>query len=359
MLIGDASTTEEEIVSPPEHELVGAGEHRERLPRRLVDRSARTAALALLLGLVAAAAGLDAAAARADTAVIPAGAPDPWTDPSHQGALERFASNVASTIAGRQVSVRCEDQATWTALNPSQDESNVVGFVAKPPHSTATTVTRWHYVWRWHVVHKKRTRYRAKVSYTVVLTHADTFVKSATTIELSPTVCLPLQQFGEASSKPTRCQPGTEVPVPCFVGSPTSAAPGICQDDALTVCYATATDWSQTFYTAYGSYAQALLALAHESIHLQQAVAGAVVPADSLVESQAECSGMQWTARVAEQFGDSPDDAQTIAAFFWLIAYPNEARATDSYSLAHPYWSADCKPGGPLDARPAGSTVWP
>ena len=68
---------------------------------------------------------------------------------------------------------------------------------------------------------------------------------------------------------------------------------------------------------------------------------------------------MQWTARVAEQFGDSPDDAQTIAAFFWLIAYPNEAQAIDSYSVAHPYWSADCKPGGPLDARPAGSTVWP
>jgi hypothetical protein len=63
---------------------------------------------------------------------------------------------------------------------------------------------------------------------------------------------------------------------------------------------------------------QALLTLAHESIHLQQATAGAVVPADSLVESQAECSGMQWTARVAEQFGDSPDDAQSIADYFWL-----------------------------------------
>jgi hypothetical protein len=220
-------------------------------------------------------------------------------------------------------------------------------------------VTRWHYVWRWHVVHGKRTRYRRKVSYTTVIKHADTFVSSATTIELSPQVCQPLQQFGEANVKPTKCQPGTAAPIPCFVGSPTSDFPGICQDAALTVCYATATDWSQDYYTAYDSYAQALLTLAHESIHLQQATVGAPVPPDSLVESQAECSGMQWTARVAEQFGDSPDDAQAIAAYFWLIDYPDEASASDPYSLAHPYWSADCKPAGPLDIRPAGSTLWP
>jgi hypothetical protein len=319
----------------------------------------KVAALALLLGVVVVLTGVAAAAARADTAVIPVGTPDPWSDPAHQGALERFASSVASTIAGRAVSVRCEDPASWNALNPSTGGSDVIGFVAIPPHSTTTTVTRWHYVWRWHVVHGKRTRYRRRVSYTAVVTHPDTFVVSATTMELSPTVCLPLQAFGEANVKPTRCQPGTPSPVPCFVGSPTSQPPGICEDATLTVCYATATDWSDPFFTAYASYAQALLTLAHESIHLAQATAGAPVPPDSLVESQAECSGMQWTARVAEQFGDSPDDAQTIAAFFWLIGYPNEAHASDSYSLARPYWSADCKPGGLLDIRPAGSAVWP
>ena len=311
-----------------------------------------------LFVVVAVLAGVGAAAARADTAVIPAGTPDPWSDPAHQGVLERFASNVASTIVGRAVAVHCEDQATWNALNPS-DAANVAGFVNTPPHSTTTTVTHYRYVWRWHVVHGKRVRYRRKVSYTTVTTHADIFTRSATTMELSPEVCQPLQQFGEAGSKPTKCQPGTPAPVPCFTGSPTNDFPGICEDAALTMCYATATDWSDGYFMAYDTYAQALLTLAHESIHLQQGTAGLPVPPNSLVESQAECSGMQWTARVAEQFGDTPDDAETIAAYFWLIGYPNEANNSDSYSLAHPYWSADCKPGGPLDIRSAGSTVWP
>lgn len=317
------------------------------------------AAIALVLGLAAAAAGVGAAAARADTAVIPAGTPDPWSDPSHQGVLERFAATVASTIAGRPVLVRCEDQASWNALNPNQDPAHVTGFVTKPPHSTTTTVTRSRYVWRWHVVHGKRVRYRRKVTYITVVTHADQFVSSATTIELSPAVCLPLQQFGEAASKPTKCQPGTATPVPCFVGTSTSSAPGVCEDEAQTTCYATATDWNDAFFRAYDSYAEALLTLAHESIHIQQSTIGATVPADTLVESQAECSGLQWTARVAQQFGDSPDDARSIAAFFWLIYYPSEQAYSDPYSLAHPYWSADCKPGGALDIRPTGATDWP
>jgi hypothetical protein len=318
----------------------------------------KLAVLISLFVVVAVLAGVGAAAARADTAVIPAGTPDPWTDPAHQGVLERFASNVASMIVGRPVAVRCEDQATWNALNPT-DAANVAGFVNTPPHSTTTTVTHYRYVWRWHVVHGKRVRFRRKVSYTTVVTHADIFTRSATTLELSPQVCQPLQQFGEASSKPTKCQPGTPAPVPCFTAIPTTEFPGICEDTALTMCYATATDWSDDYFAAYDSYAQALLTLAHESIHLVQGTAGSTVPPNSLVESQAECSGLQWTARVAEQFGDTPDDAETIAEYFWLIGYPNEANNSDSYSLAHPYWSADCKPGGPLDIRPAGSTVWP
>ena len=83
------------------------------------------------------------------------------------------------------------------------------------------------------------------------------------------------------------------------------------------------------------------------------------MPADSIVEAQAECSGMQWVARVAEQFGDTPDDAQSLAEYFWLLDYPADETATDPYSLLRPYWSADCKPGGALDIRPAGSTDWP
>jgi hypothetical protein len=64
-------------------------------------------------------------------------------------------------------------------------------------------------------------------------------------------------------------------------------------------------------------------------------------------------------AQVAVQLGDSPDDAQQIADYAWLMVYPNKAKPTDAYSIQHPYWSPDCKPGGALDTRPVGSTVWP
>ena len=70
-------------------------------------------------------------------------------------------------------------------------------------------------------------------------------------------------------------------------------------------------------------------------------------------EAKADCYGMQWMPYVAEQLGDTPDDAQAIARWFWDKVYPL-SRPT------HPeYWSADCRPGGALDARPAGTTAWP
>ena len=297
----------------------------------------KPAVLISLFVVVAVLAGVGAAAARADTAVIPAGTPDPWTDPAHQGVLEKFASNVSSLIVGRPVSVRCEDQATWNALNPT-DAAIVAGFVNTPSHSTTTIVTHYRYVWRCTSC-MARVRYRRKISYTTAVTHADIFTTSASTIELSPQVCSPLQQFGEAASKPTKCQPGTPAPVPCFTGVPTTEFPGICEDTALTMCYGVATDWNDAFFEAYDSYAQALLTLAHESIHLVQGTAGLTVPPNSLVESQAECSGMQWTARVA-QFGDTPDDARRSPST-WLIGYPNEANNPDAYSLAQPVRSAD------------------
>jgi hypothetical protein len=64
-------------------------------------------------------------------------------------------------------------------------------------------------------------------------------------------------------------------------------------------------------------------------------------------------------AQVAVAFGDTPDDAQQIAEYAWLMDYPYKAHLTDAYSMQHPYWSADCRPGGPLDVRPPGTAVWP
>jgi hypothetical protein len=296
--------------------------------------------------------------AASDSVTIPPGSPDPWSDPAHHSPFEQLASTIAATIVGRQVAVRCEDQATWTALNPGSDASDVLGFVDEPPDSTTTRVTKYRYVWAFRKVHGKRTRYRRKMPYTTVLEHADIFTASANTIELSPQVCGPLQQFAELSTKPTKCAPNG-APVPCFLGTPTTDFPGVCTDASLTVCYSIANDWSEDYYNAYDGYAQALLTLAHESIHVIQGTEGKTVPPDTLVESQAECSGLQGMAEVAVQLGDSSDDAQQIADYAWVIVYPSKAHLTDAYAMLHPYWSADCTPGGALDTRAAGTTVWP
>ena len=310
---------------------------------------------AALLGAAAFAAGSAGASplAAADSVTVPPGSPDPWSDPGHHTSLEQLASTIASTIVGRPVTARCEDQGSWNALDVNGDSSKVLGFVKQPAHSTTTAVTKYRTVWAYHVVHRKRVRYRRRVPYTTLVTHADTFTASADTIELSPQVCGPLQQFAEASPKPTKCGG------PCFVGAPTASAPAICTDASETTCYSTANDWSDDYYAQYDDYAQALITLAHESIHVIQGTKGNAVPADTLIEAQAECSGMQRTALVAEQLGDTTDDAEAIADYLWLLTYPTEAHPTDAYSIQHPYWSADCAPGGPLDVRAPGTTLWP
>jgi hypothetical protein len=68
---------------------------------------------------------------------------------------------------------------------------------------------------------------------------------------------------------------------------------------------------------------------------------------------------MQRTALVAQQLGDTPDDAEAVADYLWLLTYPGEAHPDDPYSIQHPYWSMDCMPGGPLDVRAPGTTLWP
>src|SRR5262249_35311766 len=306
----------------------------------------RTSIVALVLVASLVAAGSSRAAplapsAAADSVTIPPGSPDPWSDPGHRSPLEQLASTIAAQIVGRPVAVRCEDQATWTQLNPGSDAADVLGFVMDPPDSTTTTITKYRYVWKYRIVHGKRQRYRKKVPYTTVVTHADEFTASANTIELSPQVCGPLQQFAEQSTKPTKCAPSGG-PVPCFIGTPTNDFPGLCTDSTLTTCYSIANDWSDDYYSAYDGYAQALLTLAHESIHIIQGTEGKTVPPDTLVESQAECSGLQWMGQVAVQLGDSADDAQQIADYTWLLVYPDKAKLSDAYSMQHPYWSADC-----------------
>jgi hypothetical protein len=119
-------------------------------------------------------------------------------------------------------------------------------------------------------------------------------------------------------------------------------------------CYSVAAS-GRSYWIAYSQYSVAILVLAHEAIHTQQAVAGRPGTASDLIETQADCSGMQWMRWVAEQLGASSDDGEAIANFFWHVEYPQAALQRTS----RPYWSADCHPGGKLDIRAADATAWP
>jgi hypothetical protein len=251
----------------------------------------------------------------ADTAPIPATASIPGTDPSHSTPLEQLASRIATHIAGRPVNVNCDGDAEWTSLvtQAGGDPAGESGFVA----------TQWLSTGR--------------------------LLSLSSTAQLAPEICWPLQQFAEATTKPTKCHLGSarlltrasSTLVPCYLGG------GRIASKKLTPAY----------WAAYDLDAIAILTLAHESIHLAGVVGGTlsngVAVGDPQAEAKADCFGMQWMPYVAEQLGDTPDDAQAIARYFWDKDYAL-SRAT------HPeYWSADCRPGGALDARTPGTTAWP
>lgn len=326
--------------------------------------------------LIAGASFVGVCGAAADTGVLPPGLPLPWTDPNHQSSLEQLISQIASHITGRPVSVRCEGQNDWDILTQQRGipAAETGGYVDGPLYWVSTR----------------------------------TFAGSADLAQLSPTVCLNLQNFAEATSKPTKCSATqartttvyktvrlkvrvrvyagrnwrrhgghefvtrlawrshrvaktitstvTEPPAPCFVGTPITqgtSIPGECRSSS---CFAVLTNEPQSYWTAYDRYAQAIVTLAHESIHMQQLVDGASVDAVlPTSETDAECYGIQWAPYVAEQLGATPDDGQAIAKWSFDIDYPALQGVTHNNS---PYWSADCHQDGPLDLTP-GDGVWP
>ena len=294
-------------------------------PKR-VPGTVRCALLAFTLALVAGT--LAPVVAHGDSAPIPASAALPGSDPSHQTPLELLASQIASHIAGRQVSVSCLDPSDWTTLVTAQggDPAGESGFVS----------TEWN---------------------------GDTgqLISLSTVAELSDSICLPLQQFATATTKPTKCLPAggarlagvrragrghvvkprpAPVPVPCYLGAGKTVAP-------MTPAY----------WLNYDEIAIAILTLAHESIHLSGIVGGTLsnglAVGDPQAEAKADCYGMQWMPYVAEQLGDTADDAQAIARFFWDKVYPLDQ------TLDARYWSPDCVPGGALDLHLPGATAWP
>ena len=291
-----------------------------------VPGSVRCALLALSLVLVAGA--FAPVVAHGDSAPIPASAALPGSDPSHQTPLELLASQIASHISGRQVSVSCLDPSDWTTL--------VTGQGGNPAGESGFVSTQWN-------------------------GSTGELVSLSSVAELSADICLPLQQFATATAKPTKClsaggarlagirrarthgakaaMPAT-VPVPCYLGAGKTAAP-------MTPAY-----WQN-----YENVAIAILTLAHESIHLSGIVGGTLsnglAVGDPQAEAKADCYGMQWMPYVAEQLGDTPDDAQAIARYFWDKVYPLDL------TLDPAYWSAQCVPGGALDLHLPGATAWP
>ena len=265
-----------------------------------------------------------ATGALGDTRAIPPSAALPWADPSHQSPLELLASRIASRIAGRIVSVRCESDGAWANLvtQAGGDPAGESGFVA----------TEWNGA-------------------------TGQLLSLSAVAELSSAICAPLQQFAAAAVKPTKCtvrrgaaaagprrdivsgspRPAT---VPCYLGAGRTAAP-----------------MPQAYWSDYANDAIAILTLAHESVHLGGTVGGmlanGLAVGDPQAEAKADCYGMQWMPYVVEQLGDTADDAHAIARYFWDEIYPRSLPAHAQY------WSADCRPGGALDERPSGTAAWP
>jgi hypothetical protein len=243
--------------------------------------------LALVCALLALAAGALVDEAGADRVTVSWDAPQPWAGGARTlTPIEVLASRIASRIAGHPVSVSCEGVPRFR----SSDGTDALGLVGVR-----------------------------------VNTQTGTYAATATLIELTSRVCGPLQRFAQAAQKPTRCPDAQRhALVPCFIGMPVARASGSAAMCWSKACYSVVAS-GRSYWIAYTRYSVAILVLAHEAIHTQQAVAGRPLPASDLIETQADCSGMQWMRWVAEQLGASTNDAQAIANFYWHVVYPKAA----------------------------------
>lgn len=250
----------------------------------------------LVAGVAAALCSIAAGTARADVAAFASDGTDPWTGGAAvTSQLETVAGAIASNVAGRPVSVRCEGDSDWATISSSFsfDPSQVLGFVS----FTAAQ----------------------PVDYT----------------ELSPEVCRSLQSFATATTKPTKCR------LVVHAGRKNKARATV---QPAAPCFANGRRLSagNSFWDAYFETAEALQTLVHESIHLQ----------GDPVEADAECYGMQHLAYAAQQLGDSPDDAAAIAQYYATLLYPTRR------TQAPAYWSPECRADGALDLTP-NDGVWP
>lgn len=268
----------------------------------------------------------------------------PWADPAHQGQLELLAGQIASSLAGRTVTVHCESPDTWSSLAAELgfDQDSELGYVP--------------------------------ISYDPL---GRTVAADSTLIELAPQVCLALQQFAASDPKPTTCTVTVTKHQTVLVRRRVLVREQVKVDGKVLVrnvwrvelvrttvtrtaksgprpCFgggAPVAGMTNAFWSRYADDASAILVLAHEAVHLTQYRAGAPVPTPAKAESEAQCVGMQWMSAVASQLGDTAADAEAIAQYTYDDIYPN--------FKGTPYWSADCAPGGPLDRRAPDRRAWP
>ena len=250
----------------------------------------------LVAGVATVLCSIAAGTARADVAAFASDGTDPWTGGAAVTTqLETAAGAIASTVAGRPVSARCEGDADWLTMASGVgfEPDQVLGFVSFAGPQPADYA------------------------------------------ELSPSVCRSLQSFATATTKPTKCRlvarvarnkkvrATTQPPAPCFANGRRLST-------------------DSSFWDAYFVTAEALQTLVHESIHLK----------GDPVEANAECYGMQYLAYAAQQLGDAPDDAAAIAQYYATLIYPSRR------TQAPDYWSPECRAGGALDLTP-NDGVWP
>lgn len=321
-----------------------------------------------LLALVAATALLAATGAAArptatiETATVPADAGLPWTDPNHQTPLEVLASNIATHIAGRPVTVRCQGDTDWRTVAGQHGVNPDIG-----------------------------------LAFVAVNLAGGGGATPDNVAQLSPAICLALQKFAQATTKPTTCAPPittvttvtTTVPAPApaatatgrtgtrrttahdldrntkktvkVTRTTTTTTPGPivpCYDNAASVGSARfAMPVDNPFLATYQTTAQAISTLAHEAIHLGGTVGGTLSNGAPFgivdAEARAECFGLQWMEWTAEQLGASPADALAIAQLQARWIYPAQRNANPLY------WSPSCVAGGALDIRTDTTAPWP
>ena len=287
----------------------------------------------LCLSSVVAALAL-ASGALADTTPLSSASVAQSATQTGQSPLDVLAGQIASHIAGRAVSVNCENEAGWTAL-VSQMGGN-------PSGESGFVTTSWNGT-------------------------TGALVSISDVAELGPDICGPLEAFANAAAKPTECTSAAALTASNSLDRRSTLRRSSATARARTAQTRVSTPAAQVpapcssasaaFWTAYSGYAIAILTLAHESIHLGGVVGGqlpgGLLVGDQQAEAKADCYGMQWMPYVAEQLGDNPADAQAIATYFWTTIYPLNKAAHAAY------WSAECRAGGTLDQRASADIAWP